>query len=387
MTDPVDGHPRSDLSAYFDDQLGVEERLATDRHLASCEDCRAELAALRSLAEAVGSEHVPPVPSDLAARIGRRVDASTVARFPNRRFFVPATIAATLGAIGLLVAIQWREGHLGAPAAPAAQAPQEQNRSADVSTRSSATAAPVTTEDTLAARQARPEAKEAAGSELADKDAKRADAPADEERLKQKKDERAEGALDGGGAAAPVDDRRERDFKAVLNEQAAAPPAPAAAAKSAVISSCAERWSDSGVRGSWNVTDVDTAEKQLGRMAHAVAGIGLWHGVADGRPYVVVVPRERFEEVFYALRARGVTGLDEPQTLPREPTAWGSPSRLRAQLRQSLVGLDDPERCVGIGGVAQRRRQRLSLDVRGARAPLLSLFAAKPSAKANRFGG
>jgi len=98
-----------------------------------------------------------------------------------------------------------------------------------------------------------------------------------------------------------------------MNEAVGVAPPPAA--KSAVVSSCMDRWSDSGVRGSWRVPDVYEAERQLGRIAHAVGGIGLWRGVADGRPYVVVVPREHFEEVFYALRARGVTGLDAPPTV------------------------------------------------------------------------
>jgi hypothetical protein len=63
------------------------------------------------------------------------------------------------------------------------------------------------------------------------------------------------------------------------------------------------------------VPDLDAAARQLGRIAHAVGGIGLWRGVGDGRPYVVVVPRGHFEEVFYALRARGVSGLNEAPTL------------------------------------------------------------------------
>src|SRR4030095_7292737 len=82
---------------------------------------------------------------------------------------------------------------------------------------------------------------------------------------------------------------------------------------------CAERWADSGLRGSWDVPDVEEAERQLGRVAHAVGGIGLWRGVADGRPYIVVVPRAHLDEVVYALRARGVTGFPEP-TPPSEGT-------------------------------------------------------------------
>ncbi len=302
MTDGANGHPREGLSEYLDDHLGVEERTAIDRHLASCEDCRAELAAMRRLATAVADEEVPPVPSDLAARIGRSVDAATVVRFKRRRFVVPVSIAATLGAIGLLVALQWRDGRLGVPATPE---PKERDRAFD---ESKSVDVPVA---------APPERQE-----------KEVAAPALEDLAKQKKDEDVPGGVVGGvlggvgsgGAAQPADDERGRSK--IMNEaddvtarQLAPSSAPAPAAKSAAVPSCLDRWSDSGVSGSLEVTDVDAAERQLGRVAHAVSGIGLWRGVADGRPYVVVVPRDRFEEVFYALRARGVSGLEEPPTL------------------------------------------------------------------------
>jgi hypothetical protein len=319
MTDGVNGHPRDGLSAYLDDQLGVEERAAMDRHLADCEDCRDELEALWLLAKAVGKEEAPPVPAGLAGRIIRSLDAATVVRFPRRRFLVPATIAATIGAIGILVALQWREGYFVAPAVPE---PKEQDRVFGAPTRSNAPPAPVATEDTLKERQTRPE-QESTGLASQDKDVNLADTPVVEELSKQKKDERVGGGVEGGvprgvvggnesgGSVEPADvERRDREESKVMNEVVGVAPAPAA--KSAVLSSCADRWSDSGVRGSWGVPDIYEAERQFGRIAHAVGGIGLWRGVADGRPYVVVVPRNHFEEVFYALRARGVTGLDEP---------------------------------------------------------------------------
>ena len=332
MSDAANGHPRELLSDYLDDQLGVEERTAVDRHLVACEDCRAELDALRQLARAVGAEAVPPVPSELAARIGRGVDAATIVRFPRRRFVVPATIAATLGAIGLLVALQWREGHLGVPATPAPQE-QETDRALDELKRANLPSVPVASENTSKARQVRPE-KETTARDALDKDAKLADEPVMRALSKQKKDEGVEGGVEGGvpggvpgGVVGGVlggpasgeavesvgDERRDRGASKVMNQEVAVAPAPAV--KSALVTSCADRWSDSGLRGSWGVPDVDEAERQLGRIAHAVGGIGLWRGVAEGRPYVVVVPRDRFEEVFFALRARGVTGLEGPPTL------------------------------------------------------------------------
>lgn len=300
MTDERNGHPRDGLSAYLDDQLGVEDRAAMDRHLANCEDCREELEALWLLAKAVGKEVAPPVPVELAGRIGRSLDAATVVRFPRRRFLVPATIAATIGAIGILVSLQWREGRFVAPPTPV---PQERDRAFDEAKRTNEAPASVATDDTSKARQARPE-KEAATIDSKDNDVKLTDEPAVEELSKQKKDEGvADGAAGGiaGGRA--------------VERVAAEPPAPAPSARSAVASSCLDRWSDSGIRGSWDVPDLYEAQRQLGRIAHAVGGNGLWRGVAEGRPYVVLVPREHFEETFYALRARGVFGLDELPTL------------------------------------------------------------------------
>ena len=61
--------------------------------------------------------------------------------------------------------------------------------------------------------------------------------------------------------------------------------------------------------------DVHAAVTDLGRIAKDVGGIGQWRGIDDGRPYVIVVPRDRYEEVFYALRARGVGGLEAPPAL------------------------------------------------------------------------
>jgi anti-sigma factor RsiW len=55
-------HPRAELSAYLDDALPAPERAAVASHLASCGDCRARLAELRSVASLIGA--LPdPVPS------------------------------------------------------------------------------------------------------------------------------------------------------------------------------------------------------------------------------------------------------------------------------------------------------------------------------------
>jgi hypothetical protein len=77
-------------------------------------------------------------------------------------------------------------------------------------------------------------------------------------------------------------------------------------------SPCAEQWSDSGLRPTWSVQDVAVAVRELSRMAGDVGGIGVWRGVAEGGLYMLVVPRGKFDEVYFALRARGVDGLAAP---------------------------------------------------------------------------
>jgi hypothetical protein len=325
MSDPGRGHPREALSDYLDDELSVDARATIDRHLAECEDCRIELEALRRIARAVAEEEVPPVPVDLEARIGRSLDAATGVRsLPRaRRFFIPTTIAATIAAIGILVAVQWREGHLVVPPHPE---PQEKAKASDELKQSYAPVPPPSAapEAGVAPREER-EAKETASRDALQKTVAPGKEPAVEERQKQNKDEGVSAGIVSGATeqAAANDERLDRGAAKAMNQAAGAAPSrpqaptvvPPLAANAAALSACADRWSDSGVRGTWEVVDVHIAATDLGLIAADVSGIGLWRGVADGRPYVLVVPRDRFHEVFFALRARGIDGLDAPPTL------------------------------------------------------------------------
>jgi hypothetical protein len=316
MSDPANGHPRDLLSAYLDDELGLEERASVDRHLAGCEDCRDEFEALRRLARALSEDSVPPVPADLEERIGRRLDAATVVRLRRWRFVVPATVAATLGALGLLVALQWREGPIGVPTAP--------------------TPAPASAPVPVSKKQELDRAMPM--KEIAPSDALRKDlAAAPEEKAKVKPDVNApaaapvgvpagtvggvEGGVGGGvpggsvaGEPSSQDARRERAAAAKLANEAPTlmQPASVPSARSVTRSPCAEQWSDSGLRATWSVQDVAVAVRELSRMAGDVGGIGVWRGVAEGGLYMLVVPRGKFDEVYFALRARGVDGLAAP---------------------------------------------------------------------------
>jgi hypothetical protein len=81
--------------------------------------------------------------------------------------------------------------------------------------------------------------------------------------------------------------------------------------KAEAVSPCAA-WLDSGVSGIWSVSDAAEGRRQLDGMARDVGGAGL----AINGTYRLLVPRDRFEEVFYALRARSIAGLAEPPPLP-----------------------------------------------------------------------
>jgi hypothetical protein len=311
MSDRRPGHPLDELSDYLDDELGVEARAAIDRHLAECADCRGELESLRRLSRALADEEVPPVPVDLQARIGRSLDAAPSARSRTRRFVVPTTIAATIGAIGILVAIQWRQGRLAVPPPPQPReetAPLDELKKANV---------PSPRQDAAPTRESAPrtepekiveEELDQAPGVAPDHDAKDLPAPSSFAPTEKQKSEDA--AVD-----AATGEISERAASKVAAAPVPAAPAPAAGALGGMtepVSRCAEHWSDSGLRARWQVADIEAAARELARLAVDVGGNSEWRGAADGRPYLLVVPRSRFDEVVSALRARGVAGLESP---------------------------------------------------------------------------
>ncbi len=299
MSDAANGHPRDLLSAYIDDELGYEERAAIDLHLAGCEECREEIDALRRLKRAIADEAVPPMPVDLEARIGRRLDDARIVRSRKWRFVVPATIAASVGAIGILVAVQWREGRLAMPL------PTEPKSEIEVADRISPANVPspsVAPQEEAAPRQERV--------------ASRRDAfERDTQQVVEPNAEGVPGGVVGGapGSVSADDGARQRATPNAAIDPALMQPAPAAGTEARPP--CGERWSDSGVRGAWVVQDLRTAVEELDQIARDLGGVGLSRGVVDGRPYVLVVPRGRFEEVFLRLRDCGVVGLLEPRIL------------------------------------------------------------------------
>jgi anti-sigma factor RsiW len=63
------------LSAYQDDELGVEQRRAVEAHLSACADCRAALEDHQRIGRMLRLTERGAVPAGLAARIGAGLDA------------------------------------------------------------------------------------------------------------------------------------------------------------------------------------------------------------------------------------------------------------------------------------------------------------------------
>ena len=115
-------HPRDKLSAKLDGALQEDERLAVEAHLASCDDCRARLAELRSVASLIGAL-ADPAPS---RRLVPRVAAAPSWLAPLRTLTTLASgISVFLFIASALLSnvSQLAAGTSGQAAAPAAAAP------------------------------------------------------------------------------------------------------------------------------------------------------------------------------------------------------------------------------------------------------------------------
>src|SRR4051812_45020607 len=117
-------HPRAELSAYHDGALAPAERSAVESHLSTCDDCRARLAELRTVASLIGAlpDPVPsrgllpraaPVPAWLAPLRTLTTLASGISVF----MFIASALLANVNLLALPTS-----GQAGAPAAAAPQA-------------------------------------------------------------------------------------------------------------------------------------------------------------------------------------------------------------------------------------------------------------------------
>lgn len=92
------------LIPYSEDALDGRTRERVDRHLAGCEQCRTDLAAIRSVAGALMNAPGPAVEpaSDLWARVSERI-AAEAPRQPVRRSWLRAPQAISAAAAAVLV--------------------------------------------------------------------------------------------------------------------------------------------------------------------------------------------------------------------------------------------------------------------------------------------
>jgi hypothetical protein len=106
---PTNGeHPKEMISAYLDGQLEAPDRARVFEHLRDCDACRWLLSDYRALAAAARREAAPPVPADLAHRIGRRIDAEPATRFAwRRRLVTAARLPLATAAAVLVLASLW----------------------------------------------------------------------------------------------------------------------------------------------------------------------------------------------------------------------------------------------------------------------------------------
>jgi hypothetical protein len=94
------------FGAYLLGHVGVEERIALEAHVDGCVECRAELADLRPVADALGAAdpaHLgtpPPPPPELADRVLARVQFAR--RLERRRRFA---LRATAGIAAAVIAM------------------------------------------------------------------------------------------------------------------------------------------------------------------------------------------------------------------------------------------------------------------------------------------
>jgi len=114
------------LSAFIDDELDAEERVALDRHLAECAECRTDLAALREVRHWAGTYEGGSVHGDVwngvAGAIRSRRDVGRAGTTPlrGRRISVPLALAASVVLL-LVGSVSWWAARATAPQ-PAATA-------------------------------------------------------------------------------------------------------------------------------------------------------------------------------------------------------------------------------------------------------------------------
>lgn len=111
MSDRDDRHPDELVSALFDGELAPEEWVEVKEHLERCPRCQRLLESIKALSSAMPA--APPVPADLAEKVGARLPAGTGRQrvaaprepipFKPRRFRIGFPLAAGAGLAAVLL--------------------------------------------------------------------------------------------------------------------------------------------------------------------------------------------------------------------------------------------------------------------------------------------
>ena len=337
MSGIANDHPRDRLSPYLDDELQVDERAAVDRHLARCPECRDELEAMERMAAAFADEPVPEMAEDLEVRVLHRLDMATILPLRRRSFFVPASIAATVAAVGLVSVIVWKQGGPLSPAPSEPETVEDRMRPAEQAPHSEATppaavdklkpkkeaneiavnapaapppSPPAFEDDAIA--QAPPE-----GLAKSKSDARRDDP--DAEKLRTLGYVGSTAAAREKDAYAPAPGRDEP----TLSRAASKPQAgiaggveggvpggvPGRVAAAALAPPCARGTLVASDEGRWSVADLPRGLDDLQTVLGAVGGQLEAFEPQSTRLATVVIPRERYDEWIRASKIQGVTGL------------------------------------------------------------------------------
>ena len=74
------------LSEYIDGTLDVQTRTAVEKHIAVCENCKQELASLRSVVEELGALDLVKPPADFLEKIHERLETRSGFKNILRKF-------------------------------------------------------------------------------------------------------------------------------------------------------------------------------------------------------------------------------------------------------------------------------------------------------------
>ena len=312
-------HPRDLLSSFLDDELTAAERAEVEAHLSACSECREHLLSLRALSSALREQPVPPVPAGLEDRIGRRLDTETVVPF-RRRFAIPATIAATIAAIGLVSVVVFEERRnpeppVFAPPAPHAATPQPTPQAENLRRLEEGKDNKKLDDE--------PRASQRQKSELESRRsvAKEKTAPAPPPAPPVARDElaKAPSPVPEGGVAGGV----ERDALSYVGnapvpaEKQARAAQAVAAPSTAFAAGCPDEVgiADAPVDGTWLVGDTDEATRRIAVLALKLGGRLMPRDAHEPMTLVVEIPAARYPSFITGARAMDVLGLDDVRTV------------------------------------------------------------------------